>query len=155
MYQATIRQWCTARRGPIRHIRRTTRSSLPATISAPRWPPGWHLRPARRSWAGYGVGRVPGGAAVTRTSTSIDTTTSTSIGRQSIQTAGTAVRGPAPCRHGHPADQWAFRAAGKSTYPAMRCGLQHARVGPAAWATSAALVGPVVWAVSVALGGRV
>ena len=65
--------------------------------------------------------------------------------------------GPASCQRGHPADQWAFRAVGKLTYPAMRCGLRHARVDPAGWAASAVLVGPVVpaaWAVSAALVGR-
>ena len=105
-----------------RLIRRTTRSSRPATISAPCWPPGWHSRPAPRLWAGCGAWRVPGGAAATRTSTSTDTTTSTPIGRRSIQTVGAlapGAGGPA-ISPAHPADLRGSPAARKSPYPGMQ-----------------------------------
>ena len=78
--------------------------------------------------------------------------------RRSIRTVGApalGAGGPAisPAR---PADRRGFPAVRRSPYPAMRCGLRHAR-GVGAWAVSAGLVGRVAsaaLAVPAALVGR-
>ncbi len=79
--------------GLTRHSRRITRPRPRATISVPRWRPGWHSRPVRQSWAGYGVPVGAGEAVVMPTSTSTDTTTSTPIGRRLAQTVGAGALG--------------------------------------------------------------
>ena len=126
MCRAIIRERYTARRGPIRPTRRTTRLRRPAIILVPRWPPGSHSRPAPPWWAGYGAGHARPGAVAMPTSTSTSSTRSARTADRFPHRAGARAPelGGLATPLGRPVVRWDFPAALRSRYLATQCGLQ-------------------------------